>query len=719
MRHIFLTKCRQIRFYCCFKIFFLFILTTASLTAGDFPGKRYTQQSFADEVIYFLLIDRFNDGDLSNNAGGYMNTEGRRLIPGWDLGELRDSSAKHGYNPENFGYFQGGDFNGILRKLDYIQGLGATAIWLSPIFKNKTVQWDSAGYHGYWILDFTTVDPHFGSEQDFRDLVGAAHARGLKVYLDIVANHTADVIYYADGDYNFRLTPPHPPKMNPEDLHIKTPAWLNNPDNYHNLGNFINGDRGNPLYGQSSLLGDFLGLDDLATEKTEVVNSMIAIYADWIRKYRIDGYRLDTAKHVDLAFWRAFCPAMMQAAKEAGIPDFRIFGEVSDEEASDGRPLHGARFLSEFMHNAAMPSVLDFDFWMAARDFAARGGSPERLRELFAADGWYVGPGFSAHDLPTFLGNHDFGRIGYGIVKSQPSESEADWLRRAQLAHALMFFARGVPTLYYGDEQGFTGSAPGNDKSARQPMFANAIPQYQNGPLIGSGRKPSDSHFDTHHPLYKTIGTLAGLRREHTALRRGSQIPRLADNRAGLFAFSRIYPGNPVEYIAAFNNAVESRQGTLDTYYPAGTIFREIFPATSENLVTGENGCLMIDLPPLSAKLYQATVPTLNVSAPENYVRVTVGDGGRLPIRLLNEVGHEYVERIPITATIHGRHLPGTMRFYVRFWDSEWKWLGDTMDPPYSVYFDPSAMPSSAKIDFRAEYHDSFGNCIVGEYTIP
>ncbi|MDR1611356.1 MAG: hypothetical protein LBT97_01075 [Planctomycetota bacterium] len=700
-------------------VFLFTVIATTSLGAGDFHWDSHTLHPFADEVIYFLLIDRFDDGDPSNNTGVYASPGGRSLQPGRDREELFDSIERHGYNPKDFGYYQGGDFKGIRRQLDYIQGLGATAIWVSPIFKNKTIQWDSAGYHGYWILDFTTVDPHYGSEQDFHDLVEAAHARSMKIYMDIVVNHTADVIYYADDDYNFRLAPPHPPKLNPDDLHIKTPAWLNDLDNYHNLGNFIDNNRDNPLYGKSSLLGDFIGLDDLATEKPEVVNGMIAIYADWIRKYRIDGFRLDTAKHVDFEFWRAFCPAMFEAARVAGIPDFRIFGEVTPEDVSDGNSLLGARFLSEFMHGAAMPSVLDFGFWSAALDYAARGGSPERLRDLFTADGWYVGPGISAHDLPIFLGNHDFGRIGYGIITSQPFESETNWLCRTELAHALMFFARGVPTLYYGDEQGFTGSTPGNDKSARQPMFANAIPQYRNDHILGSDRKPSDSHFDMSHPLYKTIRTLAGLRREHAALRRGASIPRLADKQAGLFAFSRICPDNPVEYVAVFNNAIEPRQGMLATYYPAGTSFQEMFPGAGDCLVTGDDGRLAVDLQPLSAKLYRAEIPVPSTNPSAYSMDIAVGDDGRMRVRALDEAGHEFMERIPITATLHGQPPPGVMRFSIRAGDGDWKWLGNSMEPPYSVYVDPSSVPPGTKLEFRAEYHDSSGTCVIGECTVP
>ena len=138
-----------------------------------------------DEVIYFLLPDRFANGDSRNDRGGLS---GDRLVTGYD--------------PTAKGFYHGGDLQGLIARLDYVQALGATAIWLGPVFQNKTVQGapghESAGYHGYWITDFTRVDPHFGSNVDMHALVEAAHARGLKIYIDIVVNHTADVIQYRE-----------------------------------------------------------------------------------------------------------------------------------------------------------------------------------------------------------------------------------------------------------------------------------------------------------------------------------------------------------------------------------------------------------------------------------------------------------------------------------------------------------------------------------------
>ena len=158
----------------------------AVANAGEGPAlPPIEERAPEDEIIYFVLPDRFENAEASNDRGGI---EGGRL--------------DHGFDPTHKGFYQGGDLKGLTKRLDYIQGLGATAIWLTPIFKNKPVQGpngnESSGYHGYWITDFLDVDPHLGTREDFKNLVEAAHARGMKVYMDIIANHTADVIKYAE-----------------------------------------------------------------------------------------------------------------------------------------------------------------------------------------------------------------------------------------------------------------------------------------------------------------------------------------------------------------------------------------------------------------------------------------------------------------------------------------------------------------------------------------
>ncbi|MEQ1689477.1 MAG: alpha-amylase family glycosyl hydrolase, partial [Sphingopyxis sp.] len=206
-----------------------------------------------DEVIYLVMPDRFANGDTANDRGGIA---GDRLHTGYD--------------PTHKGFYHGGDIAGLTQRLDYIQGLGATAIWFTPLFVNRPVQGDpggaegqqSAGYHGYWATDFTTIDPHLGSEAEFRTFVEAAHARGMKVYMDIVTNHTADVIQYSECPTSacpYRSIADYPdeaytPVVAPADRDLKRPAWLNDPSLYHNRGN-------STFRGESSILGDFIGLD--------------------------------------------------------------------------------------------------------------------------------------------------------------------------------------------------------------------------------------------------------------------------------------------------------------------------------------------------------------------------------------------------------------------------------------------------------------------------
>ena len=154
------------------------------------------------ENFYFVMADRFENGTEAN-----------------DLGGLPADRLQSGFDPDHKGFYHGGDLKGLLDRVDYIKGLGTTAIWLTPSFKNKPVQGPSgsetAGYHGYWITDFTQIDPHLGTNEDLADLVEAAHARGMKVFFDIITNHTADVITYEQKSGGPARTPTSPRTTSP------------------------------------------------------------------------------------------------------------------------------------------------------------------------------------------------------------------------------------------------------------------------------------------------------------------------------------------------------------------------------------------------------------------------------------------------------------------------------------------------------------------------
>jgi neopullulanase len=590
-------------------------LAAVLLASAGLPAD-YRARLPQDEVIYFLLPDRFENGDPRNDRGGLT---GDRLATGFD--------------PTGKGFYHGGDLKGLIEHLDYIQGLGATAIWLSPVFKNKPVQGlpgqESAGYHGYWITDFTRVDPHLGTDADFKALVDAAHARGLKVYMDIIANHTADVIQFAEcagrNDCPYRSVADYPyqrrsgvngPAINPgfaghgdgsaanfarlkdpnyaytvrippAEQHIKSPAWLNDPIFYHNRGD-------STFRGESSQQGDFVGLDDLFTEHPRVVQGMIDIYGSWIDRFGVDGFRIDTAQHVNAEFWQAFVPAMLAKAQARGIPHFHIFGEVA---TSDMDPAHTA----VNTRVDKLPAVLDFAFARAVIDVVADSKGTDELVKLFRADPLYEGGAEGALQLPTFLGNHDAGRFGMFVRRIMPQASDSEVLQRVMLGHAMLLTLRGVPTIYSGDEQGFAGD--GGDQDAREDMFASRVAVYNDNRLIGTSATTAQANFNPNHPIYREIAALARIRTGHAALTRGRQQVRFASDKPGLFAVSRFDPGDGREMLLLFNTSTQPVDQNVVV-----EVTSDRFTALAGNcpLRASAPGSVRVSLPPLGYAICNA-----------------------------------------------------------------------------------------------------------------
>ncbi len=541
----------------------------------------YLERLPQDEVIYFVLPDRFENGDTAN-----------------DRGMIEGDKLAHGFDPENPGFYHGGDLAGLQSRLDYIQALGATAIWFAPIFQNNPVQptGDSyvSGYHGYWVTDFTNVDPHFGTRDEFKAFVDAAHARGMKVYMDIITNHTADIIQYREchdpavvqpikvsGDCVYRsiadypwttqggpdgeainsgfmgdapeyLTPENYARLERSDYaytpyvpaaqeEVKTPAWLNDPKYYHNRGD-------TKFEGENSLYGDFYGLDDLMTEDPFVVDGMIEIFKAWITDYRVDGFRIDTAKHVRPEFWQQFAPAMLDHASSLGIENFHIFGETYDFD-----PAQLARYTIEHK----LPAVLDFAFQGIAVNVIAQGEPARQFEGLFAADTVYKNGAETAAILPTFLGNHDMGRFAGFVRTHAPEIGDDEILARTRLAHAIMMFSRGVPVIYYGDEQGFISDS--NDHDTREDMFPSQVSSYNDNDLVGTSKTTADSNFDREHPLFKAIARMTAIRSQNVTLRRGAHVVRHTDLEGGVLAFSRIDRASGEEFLIVANADTTAR----------------------------------------------------------------------------------------------------------------------------------------------------------------
>ncbi|HYD36716.1 MAG TPA: alpha-amylase family glycosyl hydrolase, partial [Allosphingosinicella sp.] len=340
-----------------------------------------------------------------------------------------------------------------------------------------------------------------------------------------------------------RLTRPdfaYTPYVPAGEAGVKKPAWLNDPIYYHNRGDTT-------WSGESATLGDFSGLDDLFTEHPRVVEGFIEIYGRWIDDFGVDGFRIDTAKHVNPEFWQAFVPAMIERARARGIPNFHIFGEVYDPDPG---------MLARFTHVDTYPAVLDFAFQSAVTDVVAKGAGTARMARLFAADALYVGGEAAALQLPTFLGNHDMGRFARFVREANPGASDGDILKRVILGHAMMFFARGVPVVYYGDEQGFAGD--GGDQDAREDMFPSKVAIYNDNELVGSSATTAQSNFDPGARLYRAIAELAAIRRSDPALSRGAQVVRAASDGPGLLALSRRAPSGGGETLVLFNNSTQA-----------------------------------------------------------------------------------------------------------------------------------------------------------------
>ena len=668
------------------------------------PEQAQARQSLrapvSDENFYFVMADRFANGDAGNDDGG-----------------LGSDPLVSGFDPARKGFYNGGDLAGLLERLDYIQGLGTTSIWLTPSFKNKAVQLEdgpSAGYHGYWITDFTQIDPHLGTNAELKQLIDAAHQRGMKVYFDIITNHTADVIGYEEGartgyvskdrepyrtaggevfddrDYaggaDFpALDPatsfPYTPVLEPGEEDLKVPGWLNDATLYHNRGNTT-------FTGEDSYYGDFFGLDDLFTEHPRVVDGMKEIYQAWIRDFGVDGFRIDTMKHVDDAFWQEFGPDVLEYARAQGKDEFFMFGEVFDTTKS---------FTSQFTTRDSMQAVLDFPFQQAARDFASRGAGAAGLGEFFAGDDWYTDADSNAYQLPTFLGNHDMGRIGSFIAADNPGAGDAELLARDRLAHELMYFSRGNPVVYYGDEQGFTG--PGGDQDARQSLFASRVPEYLDDDLIGTASTHAADNYDAGHPLYRAIGGLAELTREHPALRDGVQQHRYAAEGTGIYAFSRIDPEDQREYVVAVNSAETEQAAQIPTYIPKRR-FAQLYGGEGA-LKTDQDGTLTVTVPPLSTVVYQSAgriprskeAPVVVLSAPHPAAE----DNGRMEVTA--EVAGQSFYQVSFEARIDG---------------GDWQPAGTDDNAPYRVFHDVAALEPGTQVEYRAVVLDNGGHTRPG-----
>ena len=380
-----------------------------------------------DQVIYMLFIDRFDDGNPANNDQG--------------LGEFDPAKGTH---------FSGGDLQGVIDRLDYIQSLGATAVWISPPVANQwwSTPYSATGWHGYWAVHFKEVDKHFGSLADYRHLSDELHRRGMYLIQDIVANHTGNFFTYDSGydptdtAKNFRLleegtdqpAPEQYPfnlidRLNPEhaeaDVYHWTPQVIDYADRYQEL-NYSMGH-----------------LSDINTANPLVIQTLKESYRFWIDEVGVDGFRVDTAILVEHEFWRRFLhddDGIYAHAKDAGKSHFLTFGEVTS--VSDPYEDSGEVMVSSYIGDEGGPlfnSMLGYPLYSDIKNVIAYGTPTEhlayRMQKFMDA---YPDP----FVIPNFVDNHDTPRFlsaGHGAALRQ--------------ALALLFTIPGIQTIYQGNEQ--------------------------------------------------------------------------------------------------------------------------------------------------------------------------------------------------------------------------------------------------------------------------
>jgi glycosidase len=646
-----------------------------------------THSSLASQRIYFVLPDRYANGDPANDRGG---TSGGRSVTGHD--------------PADIGWYHGGDLKGLTGSCTHtrtglarIKGLGFTAIWLAPVVVQQWVQGDSASYHGYWGLDFTKVDPHLGTEADFRALAECAHRLGLKVYLDVVVNHTADVILLSGGTTyrspeeqpyrDCRGRPysaqrfaggkrfpcvsvryqPRQPIVLPEKRSLKQPAWLNDVTRYHNRGDIDFASCSAACFEQ----GDFFGLDDVFTEQPFVVDGLAKVWGDWIREYEIDGFRVDTAKHVDRAFFGAWVPKIRAAARAAGVPAFDVFGEVFETDAST---------LASFVRQRGVPEVIDFPLQDALVRFAGGSAGARGISTRLADDDYFRLANGHAPSPVTFLGNHDVGRAALKI-KEQGGGEGAELLARDLLGHSLLYLLRGAPAVFYGDEVGMVGR--GGDKAARQDLFPTAVTEWRTEERVGSSPIGAGSSFDlVAHPVSEHLRALGALRDAHPALSTGASFVRLA--REGTLVVSRIDRDARREYLAAFNAAETAATVTVQTASPS-TAWASLL-GTGSAATSLANGRVTLRIPPLSAALFRAQ------SEPPR----------RGPARLRLKVAPDRFTNLVRVAADSGSVDPLSVSFAVKRPGRSWARIGTDDGAPYGVFVDPRGFERGQAVSFVA-----------------
>ncbi len=507
----------------------------------EIPCPYPSPTEWRDQWIYFVFLDRFNNPDSPP-----------RHLP-WD-------------SPWN--EFQGGTLNGVRRKLDYIRGLGAGAIWLSPVLKN--CQYTPYTYHGYGIQDFLAVDPRFTSDperakrdpafadSELRALVDEAHAMGMYVIFDIVLNHAGDVFEYegfgadapwSNEPYAIRWRDEtgrgraewREPPADPQPDAVVWPKELQRNEYFRRKGK------------GGEAAGDFEVLKELATDFMEfhpvygvhfpVRETLIRTHQYLIAKFDIDGFRIDTLKFIERDFSRTFANAVREFALDIGKKNIFTFGEIwDDEERISG---YIGRYATDKNDMVGVDAALDYPLFYKLVPVLKGNTSPSELMAMFdrrrsLENGIISSQGEASKFFVTFIDNHDQNSRFHFVDQAQPDR----YNDQLMMALGCLFTLQGIPCLYSGTEQGLHGSG-NRPEAVREALWG----------------KPNA--FDKGNIFCQAVSRLAALRESYPPLRYGRQYFRqisgdgyhfgFSPYAGGVLAFSRILSGEEVLVVVNTN----------------------------------------------------------------------------------------------------------------------------------------------------------------------
>lgn len=478
-------------------------VTERKKSAGDFD--------WDEAVIYFAVTDRFFDGDASNNdAYG---------VGDYNTGEKGGSS------------YHGGDFAGLNQKLDYLKDLGVNTIWITPIVENITEdqhdnKTDTAtyGYHGYWASDFTKLNKHLGTEQQFKALLDAAHSKGMKIMVDVVLNHAG---YGTEKYFNS----------------ILTDADGNSISMIRDSSNTISGD---DKYDSLSDLPDFV------TENKAVTDQLVTWQTEWMSKYSIDYYRVDTVKHVETTTWAAFKNSLTKVN-----PDFKMIGEYS-----------GAGYANNAgeLGTGTMDALLDFDFNDFAQNFVT--GNISSVENSLQKRNNAIN---NTSVMGSFLSSHDEDTLQYKLVnESKISEEEAYNLMK--VAATLQITAKGQPVLYYGEEIGQGGANNWPLQTNRRDFDWTELE-----------KQKADSNS-----IYNHYKTMLAIRNAYTdVFARGNRSTVAVSDADGYEVISRSY-GNNTLYVG-MNVKEAEKEVVIPVAESAGTVLKNLYDGKTYTVSADRN----------------------------------------------------------------------------------------------------------------------------------